>query len=640
MPGLALAQPDVWREQRGEISAALDDAEHGKLVATDAAHLTDNPLYPWVAVLSLHHEISLATPATVQPLLDRYGDQAAGRWLREVWLNELLRRQDWPQFRKVYTGSDSDDLRCADLAARLATGADDDAWVRDAQALWLTADSLPKTCDAPFKSLAERSVLNEGLRWQRIDLAANAGQAGLVRFLAADLSSADAALGKRYAAFLDNASGDVSGWPRTARSRTIAVAALSRLAKRDPAAAATRLASLAPALGLDDGERGRVLYEVALWSVASYAPDSAARLAAVPESAYDDRLQEWRAREAMSRGDDAAALAAITKMPAAQRNDPHWQYFEARLRERAGQKEAARALYAQAATSPTYYGWLAADRLNQSYALCALEPSKDDALRRQVADNPALIRSLELFAIDRMALALREWKAALASMSDDQRRIAVALAQQESWYDRAVFAMGSQPDDQRHYSLRFPLHHEQTIRHQAQLNGLDPAWIAAQTRAESAFMPRARSGADARGLMQLLPGTGALTARRLGRDWEGDGSLYDPETNLTLGTAYLRQMLDHYNGFPYLAIAAYNAGPAPVARWQQARPGLDADFWVETIPYKETRDYVARVLAFSVIYDWRLDGTAVPLSDRMLGRRDPSRPRRTFACPTATVAAQ
>ena len=157
--------------------------------------------------------------------------------------------------------------------------------------------------------------------------------------------------------------------------------------------------------------------------------------------------------------------------------------------------------------------------------------------------------------------------------------------------------------------------------------------MAAQTRAESAFMPRARSHANALGLMQMLPSTAERTARRLGRPWTGAASLYDPETNLTLGIAHLRHELDQHGGIAYQAIAAYNAGPTPVQRWNRDRPGFDPDFWIETVTYKETRDYVARVLAFSVIYDWRLDGSAVPVSERLLGRTVAKSSRRTFTCP-------
>ena len=134
----------------------------------------------------------------------------------------------------------------------------------------------------------------------------------------------------------------------------------------------------------------------------------------------------------------------------------------------------------------------------------------------------------------------------------------------------------------------------------------------------------------------MLPTTGAATAKRLGVPWSGAASLYDPDTNIMLGTAYLRQMEDKY-GVPYVAIAAYNAGPSPTARWQSQRPNYDPDFWIETISYKETREYVARVLAFSVIYDWRLNGNALPVTDRMLGRLQAK--RKSFACPAATTNA-
>ena len=188
----------------------------------------------------------------------------------------------------------------------------------------------------------------------------------------------------------------------------------------------------------------------------------------------------------------------------------------------------------------------------------------------------------------------------------------------------------SYPEESRLYELRFPLHHDSAIRREAAKHNIDPTWVAAEIRAESVFNPKARSHADARGLMQVLPSTGAGIAKRLGLPWRGGESLYEPEFNISLGTAYLRELEDKY-GMTYTAIAAYNAGPAPVARWRSQRPEMDADFWIETISYKETRDYVARILAFSVIYDWRLNGNAMPITDRLAGRIVDT--RKKFVCP-------
>jgi len=623
-------------ERRNGLRAAFIAADSGQLSLDQAQRWSNDRLYPWLQATVIKRQAATIDAARVQSVLDAMGEQPASNWLRRLWLSELARREDWGSYRIAWREVDDDKLRCWSLRARMATGKTDADWVADARQLWLSPDSLPDACDAPMAKLVELGKLDEGLRWQRIDKAIPEGEAGVVRFAGKGLGAQGAARAESYAAYIaaPSAAG-WSAWPKDERGRAVIAAGLKKLAKRDPDRAQALLSAL-PADRLDATRRGQVAYEIALWTVASYLPGSATRLNAVPAAAYDDKLHEWQVREAISRGDDSAALAAIEKMGDKQRSNSQWQYFEARLRERLGQNAAAKALYAKAAQAPTFHGWLAADRLQQPYALCPLEPSADKGIDKRVANNDALLRALDLFAIERPDAAAREWAAAVKPMSDDERRLAVRRAIGEGWYDRAVFGMNVPPDDTRYYTLRFPLHHESDIRVQSQVNGLDPAWVAGQTRAESSFMPRARSGADARGLMQLQPGTGAQISKRLGLPWEGGESLYDPATSIRLGTAYMRQMLDRYDGQAYQAIAAYNAGPAPLEKWRAARGQLDPDFFVESIPWKETRDYVSRVLAFSVVYDWRLNGNAAPLTERMRGRlvADPKQ-RRAFTCPVA-----
>jgi len=629
----AQVRPPDLTDQRPAILEAFRLAEQGQLSRTDLKRVEDHPLLPWVEATQLRRKLAATPTRDVRAALARHEGLAAGDWLRTSWLYHLAANKRWADFLADYQPSDSLDLRCAHLAARQATGATDAAWIADGKALWLTAESLPSACDTPFASLQALGQIDKDLRWQRIELALLAGQTGLARFLARDLPPAEAARANDYADFIEKPHARAGQWPKDERSRAVAAEGLARLARTSPDAAEAQLATLDKALDLGETQRGKVLYQVALWTVASYLPGARERLAAVPASAYDERLHEWRVREALNRRDDAGAVDALSRMPAAQRNDPRWQYFEARVRERLGQKDAARALYAKAATTATFHGFLAADRLGQDYALCPLEPSADPALRRRVANHPGLARALELHTIDRRLPAIKEWAALLAELSDEERKVAIEFARDAHWYDRAVFTIGDAPDDLRYYSLRFPLHHENVLRREARRHRVDPAWVAAQTRAESAFMPRARSHANAMGLMQLLPSTAERTARRLGMAWTGAASLYNPETNMILGIAHLRHELDEHAGIAYRAIAAYNAGPAPVQRWNRDRPGFDPDLWIETVTYKETREYIARVLAFSVIYDWRLDGTAVPVSERMLGRPVATAKRRSFSCP-------
>ena len=634
-PGVAHARQPAVDASLQRVADAIDAAEHGKTDAARLAALVDHPLYGWIEYAGLRRDIDTLPVASGEGFLQRHRGTAVAGAFREIWLPALARREDWRAFNASWSPAiKSTSLRCMSLQARAKTGGADAQWVSDAQAIWRsTGKSLPNECDAPLALLAEKGGLTPVLRWERFDKAVDEWNPGVMRAAAEGLPDQERKLAGRYADFMNRQGDDALSWPRTERSRRVASQGLAKLGRSDPDRAEALLPKFAKALDFTEADRGRVLYQIALWTVASYDPGSERRLAAVPASSYDERLHEWQVREALSRSDWPAALAAIRRMGEEQRSDSRWTYFEARLLALTGDQAGARAAYERAARIPEFHGFLAADRLGQPYALCPWLPPDDRATKAAVAADPAVVRAMGLFRIGRKGWAEREWNEALSRFDDSQRRLAVEVAQENGWFDRAVFALGRAPEERRLYTLRFPLHHDATIRREAARQDLDPAWVAAEIRAESVFDPNARSGANARGLMQVVPATGAAEARRLGLPWRGADSLYDADTNIALGTAYLRKVLDRYGGKPYFAIAGYNAGPSPLQRWQAERPGMDADFWIETISYKETREYVARVLAFSTIYDWRLDGKAVPLTDRMHGRR--TEERKSFVCPLA-----
>jgi soluble lytic murein transglycosylase len=327
-----------------------------------------------------------------------------------------------------------------------------------------------------------------------------------------------------------------------------------------------------------------------------------------------------------------------------QKDDGEWRYFRAVVLAKLGRQAEAQALFRGVAAEATYFGFLAADRLDAAYAICPSSMAADETREAALLSDPGLDRAFELYAVGLQKFARREWTAALAGRDDDTRRLAADLAFRKGWYDRAVFGLSS-GDALRLYEQRFPLARQDGVVEQSSQAGIEAPWAYAIIRAESAWMSDARSGADARGLMQLLPGTAELVARRNGLAWSGGESLYEPTTNIVLGTRYLAQMASRYNGAPWLASAAYNAGPNKVDQWVAARGALEPDLFVASIPYKETREYVARVMAFAVIYDWRLNGNALSLSSRMTPIGSAYTPpasgavRKPVACP-ATAAAK
>lgn len=635
--GSAASTPDV-AAQRDEFKRALVLAESrplselGAIRAAFAAH----PLAPYLDYAALRRSLPDADFDAIEAFLAAHPDLPVAGALREQALRTLARRQDWGRFRRLYRDSADPGLRCADLLSR-RSDPPDAAWLDAATALWLVGRSQPDRCDAVFDTLRRHGRLDASRIQQRIALAADAGNLGLMRFLARSLpaDARERALG--HADFLENPSATrVAAWPDDEASRHIALLGVDRLARRDATAAEALWAALEPRLGFSAAERGQALNQIALWSAASYLPDSARRFAAVPPEGWDARLHEWQFREALARGDEAAALAAIAAMPSAQRADPRWRYFDARLRQRAGDA-SARDAFAALASEPNYYGFLAAERLQAPYALCPQEPTDSAALRQTLTARPGFQRALELHALGHLGWARMEWAALRPALSPEERRLAVALAEAAGWHDRGPFSLGADAD-LTYYRLRFPLPYARRIRQETQRHGLDLAWVLALIRAESAWAPDARSHANARGLMQLLPATARTEAQRRALRYPGDAALFRPVANLRLGIAHLATMLEQHEGRAFLATAAYNAGPGAVARWLAQRPIGEVDLWIETIPYRETREYVARILAFAAIYDWRLEGSAVPIAERALGRRVPDAQRRPFACPVATAA--
>ena len=139
---------------------------------------------------------------------------------------------------------------------------------------------------------------------------------------------------------------------------------------------------------------------------------------------------------------------------------------------------------------------------------------------------------------------------------------------------------------------------------QAKRTGVSPAWVYGLIRQESRFVPIARSNVGASGLMQLMPGTAQLVARKLGVQNYNHSMINDFDTNTLFGTTYLKDILDKQGGSEVLATAGYNAGPNRAVRWRGSlSQPVEGAIFAETIPFTETRLYVKHVLSNAVWYD-------------------------------------
>jgi soluble lytic murein transglycosylase len=606
---------DAQRAAFKQAYAVAQQGGDGWRSLADGLH--DYPLYAYLPAAALEHDIQQTDRASVEAYLKQYPDWIPAADLRRDFLLELARRQDWNDFLALYKPGLGDALSCDALQARLARG-ETLNFDKDLSGLW-DKPSLPAACDPVLDAAHDQGLLTSNRLWTRIDLAADAGQGGTISKLAGWLSTDDGAAAQQLALALRDPSAAVAAatnWPDTQRSRQAVTLALTRLARRQSDSADTAWQSLQSRFSFSVTQRGQILHALALFHATDFDANALARLIALPPAAQTDASREWRVRVALAEQDWPAVLAAIDALTDTQRQDGEWRYFRARALAALGRNAEAQQQLSTLATEPTFFGFLAADRLEQPYAICPLQLADDPQREQALLNQPGLLRAFELYAVDLPKLARREWTQALQGADPDTLRLAADLANKRGWYDRAVFTLAS-GDALRLYQLRFPLASQDGVVPQAAQSGIEAAWAYGILRAESAWMSDARSGADARGLMQLLPGTAELVAKRNGLNWGGGDTLYDPTVNITLGTRYLAQMAERYNGAPWLASAAYNAGPGRVDQWLAARGTLTPELFVATIPFKETREYVARVMAFSVIYDWRLNGKAVPLTTRL-----------------------
>ena len=192
---------------------------------------------------------------------------------------------------------------------------------------------------------------------------------------------------------------------------------------------------------------------------------------------------------------------------------------------------------------------------------------------------------------------------------------AAQLAQRLGVYARAIHA-AHRTRSEHDYSLRYLAPYRDRIEPNARQRDLDTGWVYGLMRQESRFVTAARSGVGAQGLMQIMPATGQWVAGKLGMKGYNVGWLQDPDTNVMLGTTYMRMVLEGLDNHPVLASAAYNAGPGRAKRWKDVKP-LEGAIYAESIPFGETRDYVKKVMANSIVYTALLDGRAPSLKARL-----------------------
>ncbi len=635
-PASASAQGNTNDEVLLQMKQAFQRGDKARLAAL-LPQARGHVLEPWAAYWELKARLQEAGANEVQDFFARYPGTYQEDRLRNDWLLLTGQRRDWDNFSAAIGGfrmGDDAQVRCyAILVDALRSGSATQAQADEIRRNWFAQRDSDDGCLTAADRMIAARLLTPNDAWKKARLAIESNRPQAARG-AVTLASPDALplfeeVNASAAKFL------VARGPVAAKSRReLVTLALIKIAMADPEQAASQLEAKWSAM-LSAEERNWIWGIIGRQSAIKLWPQAVSYFGNVTKNAdLSDDMLGWRVRAALRAGQWKDVAPAINAMSESSQQDPTWTYWKARALVNAGGDERraqARELYQGIAGTRGFYEMLALEELGQR-VMAATRPAPLTPEERNAARmNPSLNRGLYAIAIGLRPEGTREWNYATnlhdRGGMDDRALLAAAdfACQREVW-DRCINT-SERTKGVIDVEQRFPMPFHDTVLRKSQDIGLDPAYVYGLIRQESRFIMDARSGVGASGLMQVMPATARWTARKIGMTDFTPGQINDRETNITIGTNYLKLALDDFDDSMALAAAAYNAGPGRPRSWRNG-PVLDAAIWAENVPFNETRDYVKKVLANTTNYAAIITGRPQSLKERLgrVGPRDAAMP--------------
>lgn len=623
-------------------------------------------LEPWAAYWELKARLDEAGPQEVQDFMARYAGSYQEDRLRNDWLLLLGQRRDWAAFAAEYPNfrmNDDREVRCyALLIEHLKNPSLDARLSNEVRKNWYAQRDADDGCTAAAERLVGSKNLTPLDVWQkaRLALEANRPRAArdAVQIIAPEALGMVTELNNSAIKFL---SGKYLAL-RTVRKEIITLA-LIKLAVSDPEGAANQLNGKW-ALQLTAEERnwlwGLIGKQTASRMGTQPASDALHYFAKVTKDTdLTDEMLAWKARASLRAGSQPnwqLVAKAIHAMSDDARKEPTWTYWKARALLATAPPDIPTTVATPQGPRPTtlmapqrveglqllqsiasvrgFYEQLALEDLGLKISM----PPKPAPLTAQEKEavrlNPALNRAAYAIMIGLRSEGVREWNYATnlhhkGGMGERELLAAAQFACDRHIWDRCINT-SERTTTALDFEQRFPMPFRETVVKRSQAIDLDPSYVYGLIRQESRFIMDARSGVGASGLMQIMPATARWTARKIGMDSFTPEQINDRDTNITIGTAYLKLALDELGGSMPMAAAAYNAGPGRPRTWRGQTGGhtLDAAIWAENVPFTETRDYVKKVLSNATNYAAILTGQPQSLKARLgrVGPRDAALP--------------
>ena len=598
-------------------------------MATLLPRVRGHALEPLALYWDMKARLDTAPATEIRAAMDRMAGSYWEDRLRNDWLLQLGKQRDWATFEAElpkFRMNDDRQVQCYALMLDAVAGrtpASEAA--RQVAPLWHAQRDVDEGCATAAQALLDSGHLKPLAVWQRARLAMDANKpravAQAVAMLDPDWVPMIEALAKDPAKYLDEKFTAIR--PRTKEMVTLATI---RLAASDPTAAALELQRKRWVTQLTQEERGWLWGVIGRRSAQKLQDDALVHFANAQDHFMHDDHLAWKARAGLRAGAWGHVRDAVAAMSEAQRGEPVWVYWRARAQQALKEPDAAtaptqaRALYESIASPRGFYEQLAMEELGRTITVPPAPPPLTAQEMAAAENHPGLRRALAAIQLGLRSEGVREWHYAVAlhapgGKAERELLAAAALACRHELWDRCINTSKRTPDALDH-SQRFPMPHQSEVVKRASAIGLDPAYVYGLIRQESRFVMNARSHVGASGLMQVMPATASWTARKIGLTDFKAGQINELDTNILIGTAYLKFALDDFEGSLPMAAAAYNAGPGRPRAWRNG-PTLPGEIWAENIPFDETRDYVKRVLANTTNYAALITGQPQSLRARL-----------------------
>lgn len=574
-------------------------------------NLSNYPLFPYLKFMALQNAVHEISADQLKNFLARHNDIPLAQQLINNWLINAAKQQKWREFLAIYKESPDNkshqniELQCYFIQANSKFDNNLINLDEKIRAIWLNGNTLPKSCDCVFDNWKQQGLMTKPMIWQRIKLAINVNNVSLARFLSNKyLTKAEHSVVDLWIKVNDNP------WLIIKKNYFVDIShpaiseilmhGILKIAKKEPDKAVKIWQHLSIIHKFTERHFNYIVKAIAIYLAKESHPNSWEWFKKIHPNYKDQEVYNQQLVLALKQARwDYIVTTYEQELPNNIKEQEKWLYWYGRALEMHHRSLEGKNILIELSNKRSYYGFLSSSKLLRPYSFKFRAVNISRTQIETILKNKAIQRAYELLQLNRITKASQEWNFALKGMVEWELHAAAKLADNLSIPNWAITALSDakQKDD---LSLRFPKHYSDHIFNEAKKNQLDPAWVFAVTRQESAFKPYVKSYAGALGLMQLMPQTGFEVAKTINLRLKTHNDILDINNNVKLGSKYLQLMLNRYKNL-VVATAAYNAGPSRVYKWLPDHD-IAADVWVETIPFKDTREYVQNVMTHTVIY--------------------------------------